>query len=148
MGVRIVSGGKGKGKSTLTEHLASLSPSPLGFITDKRGECRFLRSLETGGSWLLMTPEPLFDDMIGKWYYDSSVFDEADIILSGYSAGDVFIDEIGRLELSGKGFAPALPLLLERNVNLTLSVRDEFVDSVIDAFSIRDAEIISAEEWS
>lgn len=57
--------------------------------------------------------------------------------------GDAFLDEIGLLELEGKGFSRALRYLLsEGKASLTITARDAYLESVISYFSIPDPEII------
>lgn len=146
MSCRIVSGGKGAGKTTMMQSLASLSAHPQGFVSLHRGDSYILLNLQSGEEELLMTLNPSCSSCIGQWYFDQSVFTRACAELESISYGDVFIDEIGRLELSGGGFAPALRALLKREeVNLTISVRDEYADQVRSSFSIEDAAIIMAE---
>lgn len=50
--------------------------------------------------------------------------------------GPAAIDEIGRLELAGGGFAPSLELLLGRGVELAITVRRDFLQDVVDRFRI------------
>lgn len=54
----------------------------------------------------------------------------------------VFIDEIGPLELSGRGFHGLLRRCLDREAELYLCVRDTCVEEVREAFGIIEAEII------
>ena len=81
-----------------------------------------------------MTDKPLFPDRIGKWFYDQRLFDAAFKELAEVYEGSVFIDEVGRLELRGGGYAPALRLLLSRDIDLTITVRRDFLDDVISTF--------------
>ena len=54
----------------------------------------------------------------------------------------VFIDEIGPLELQGKGFCPMLEKILKTQKEIYIVVRSHCVDAVIDRFEIKDYEII------
>lgn len=58
--------------------------------------------------------------------------------------GPVFIDEVGPLELSGKGFAPLLKKALRTRKDIYIAVRNFCVSDVIETFHIRDYEIIKA----
>lgn len=67
-----------------------------------------------------------------------------DIIANGI--GPIFIDEIGPLELAGKGFAPILKKALETGKDIYVSIRIHCVEDVIKAFNIRDHRIIPVGE--
>ena len=90
-----------------------------------------------------MTSSPLFPDRIGRWYYDVSVFSWAENVLIALDSGMIFLDEIGKLELQGLGFAKALSSLFEKSVEVTITVRKEYLQAVIEAFRIENPEIIS-----
>lgn len=54
------------------------------------------------------------------------------------------IDEVGRLELQGHGYANALRTLLEMQKDLYIAVRSRFVDDVVEEFGIKNYELIEA----
>ena len=54
----------------------------------------------------------------------------------------VFIDEIGPLELQGKGFCPMLEKILKTQKDIYMVVRSHCVDAVINGFAIKNYEII------
>jgi nucleoside-triphosphatase THEP1 len=55
----------------------------------------------------------------------------------------IVIDEVGRLELQGKGWASALRKVLAiKDINVYLAVRKDFVEEVVQEFGIEDYEII------
>lgn len=138
---RIITGGRGEGKTTyLLEQRAK------GFLSIHRENAYYLKNNESGEERLLMSDEPIFHDKFGMWYYDQSVFDWANSELMKIKDRDVVLDEVGRLEVQGGGFAPALKLFQKRDINLTISVRREFITLVTDAFSIKDAEIVDISE--
>ena len=151
---RIITGKKGVGKTTCMEDMAAEYSHPQGFISYYADSCYVLHNLADGSEELLMTETDLFPDTIGKWFYDQRIFDEAVEELEKIKSGTVFIDEVGRLELEGKGFAPAIRKLVKREISLVLAVRDEFVDEVISAFALEDnvetevsvSEVLPAEE--
>ena len=62
------------------------------------------------------------------------------------ATGPVFIDEIGPLELTGKGFAPLFKKALQTREDIYVSVRNSCVAGVIEKFRIRDYEIIKVKE--
>ena len=63
-------------------------------------------------------------------------------IITAANRGDVvFVDEVGRLELAGKGHAPPVRHLLETEGLPVLFVRDAFVDEVLETFGIEESHI-------
>lgn len=54
----------------------------------------------------------------------------------------VFIDEIGPLELDGKGFSNILREVLDKGENVYLTVRHDCVDKVTQKFSLKKHEVI------
>ena len=140
---RIITGERDEGKTTLLLRIASSTENPKGFVSLKTGSGYNLRNLENGEERLLMTSSPLFPDRIGRWYYDASVFSWAEKVLLSLDNGMIFLDEIGKLELQGLGFAKALSSLLEKNTEVTITVRREYLQAVIEAFRIDNPEIIS-----
>lgn len=55
----------------------------------------------------------------------------------------IFIDEIGPLELTEKGFFQLLTQLLNRDCTMYIAVREFLLENVIDKFKIRQYDIIS-----
>lgn len=58
------------------------------------------------------------------------------------AADVVFVDEVGRLELGGEGHAPAVRDLLASSSTAVLSVRETFLEEVVDAFGLAGATIV------
>ncbi len=144
MSCRIVTAGIGGGKSSAMERLSHAAPCD-GFITDKHGGERYLRRISTGESVLLMSPSQVLGARFRRWYISEEAFSEACSVLCSFRSGIVLIDEVGRLELEGRGFAPAIPVLLGReDVSLTIAVRSGLAEDVISFFGIRDAAIVQA----
>jgi len=56
--------------------------------------------------------------------------------------GPVFIDEIGPLELNGKGFCDILEKVLKTGMEIYISVRSHLVDAVVARFEIRDYTLL------
>ncbi len=140
---RIITGERNEGKTTLLLSIASCTENAKGFASLKTSSGYNLRNLENGEERLLMTSSPLFPDRIGRWYYDVSVFSWAENVLIALDSGMIFLDEIGKLELQGLGFAKALSSLFEKSVEVTITVRKEYLQAVIEAFRIENPEIIS-----
>ena len=55
----------------------------------------------------------------------------------------VFIDEIGPLELQGKGFCPMLEKILKTQKDIYIVVRSHCVEDVIKGFNIQDHKILT-----
>jgi nucleoside-triphosphatase THEP1 len=55
----------------------------------------------------------------------------------------VFIDEIGPLELSGRGFCPLLQNLLKTPLESYIAVRSQCVQEVIKKFAVKEYRIIT-----
>ncbi len=58
----------------------------------------------------------------------------------------VYLDEIGTLEIRGRGFTPLLRRVLETERDIFMAVRRNCVQRVIDAFAIGNNRIISVDE--
>ena len=86
---------------------------------------------------------------IGKYFIDSDTEQKAKQILSDAllkGADIIIIDEVGRLELRGGGWCEELQELLQSNkATLVLSVRDSFVQPVIEYFKIDNVEVCEVE---
>jgi nucleoside-triphosphatase THEP1 len=91
---------------------------------------------------------------IGKYHFFAAVFQKANAIL--LQALDVkpqwlVIDEIGKLEMQGKGFYESVKLIIDyyiinyfeqTNFNLLLVVRDSLVNEVVDFFGIKGYKLV------
>ena len=63
--------------------------------------------------------------------------------LESFTASKIFFDELGPLELMGRGFAPALRRFLNRSdAALTIAVRESCLDNIQTAFGFEAQEII------
>ena len=141
---RIITGAKGSGKTTTLLSLSANEGHGFGFATLHQGSEYYLHDLSTGKTELLMTEAPVFEECFRKWYYSGKLFDECNAKLMLLTEGNVFLDEIGRLELEGKGFMPSLGHLLHNErIALTMTVRDDFLHDVINAFAIKDYTLIN-----
>lgn len=67
-----------------------------------------------------------------------------DVIVSG--ADPVFIDEIGPLELSGKGFSEIFKKILGSGKTVYAAARIHLIDEIVSFFEIEDYSIISNSE--
>ena len=142
---RIITGELGEGKTTLIGHIASTVLSPVGFISIHRGDEYFMENLETGEEKLLMTRENVFASKWKNWYVDFSLFDSVMERMKSVHSGPVFLDECGRMEIEGKGYAPVISLLKNRDVDLYITLRRPFVEDFVRAFSIVDYSLVPVE---
>jgi nucleoside-triphosphatase THEP1 len=82
---------------------------------------------------------------IGPYLFSKQAFEFAKKIIEemiSINIEPVFIDEIGPLELQGKGFCPLLEQILKTQKDLYIAVRSHCVDDVIKKFNIKDYKII------
>lgn len=157
--IRIVSGPIDCGKTARMEQLArGCTPgTATGFITRKLyagGEFTGyeLHSLADDRTALLAMLEACYDGRFEHpFQFDRFVFSPAGFefgtsiiagLLAEGFAGEIFIDEIGPLELQGRGFAPILRQALQRGAELTISVRDTCREAVVAGFDIRHYRLI------
>ncbi|MBS3791437.1 hypothetical protein KGY77_02150 [Candidatus Bipolaricaulota bacterium] len=57
----------------------------------------------------------------------------------------VFVDEVGRLELSSDGLAPSVEELLSSQSQAIILVRDEFISDLREVFGIREYDDVRVE---
>lgn len=128
---RIITGGKGQGK---TSYLLSRYQKMEGFVTIHRGEEYFLRSLKSGREELLFTRNDVFPFYWRGWSINQLAFDRANQELKSMKSSPIVLDEVGMLELEGRGFFPFLESLESDEGELILSVRREYVERVRNRF--------------
>ena len=96
------------------------------------------RSGEQPGGWrenCTLGPYTISDEVI-KWVNrEISKLAESD-------TESILLDEIGILEIEGKGFSKALITMLGSEKDIFITTRDENLDSVITQFGIADAGIV------
>ena len=97
------------------------------------------------------TKEPLIS--IGKFNFYTAAFEKANsILLDALSQNPhwLVIDEVGKLELTGKGFYKsvdeAVKLYSDKNKpeNLLITVRDSLCEDVISFFNIKNFKVINS----
>lgn len=84
----------------------------------------------------------LFSGEIRQWI--ETTLKEA--VLKG--GQEIFLDEIGFLELDGQGFYTLLKDLLKANIHLYIVIREGILEKVLQFFSITAYEIIRLEKRS
>lgn len=89
-------------------------------------------------------------DIIGRFSIDPHGLKTGLDILKSCLDNDVqvvFIDEVGRLELNGKGWAEAIPPLMDMaGKTVVLAVRDSFADEVIEKWQLKDYTVFTIGE--
>lgn len=89
-------------------------------------------------------------ERIGPFFFVPETLDSArDIILHGAGADLLIVDEVGPLELLGKGLWPALKQIIStRSLNILLVVRSQLLDAVIKAAALdrEDIRIFSVDD--
>lgn len=151
----ILSGGIGAGKTRTGERLAA-ALTARGFTVGGILSPRVVRCGKTIGYTvrdLASGVEQPFASLnppgvtVGKYFISEQglAFARSAIARASRIAQAVFVDEVGRLELSGRGYAPALRALLHSRALPILLIRSSFVDAVVKTFSITHHEILSVE---
>jgi len=158
----IVTGEKGAGKtSALIEAIDKLKGAGVsvgGFISprirvDGKTIGYYLEGVLDGRRQILMTEtEQNGFQKIGRFWLDPNVIKRVTSTIEeqALSPSVIFIDEVGRLELEGRGWDEVLRSLLLTNVVVVLAVRMAFVDEVLKYYSIINAALYScgSEEMS
>ncbi len=154
--VTIISSAINTGKSTYMRRLFSQMPEADGFICIKT----FTDDVHTGYNLLHLPTEaqicfirkldflePDWQEacVIGENYsFNQAGFDFAEKIVEAAisrQASHFFLDEIGPLELQGKGFARIFRRLLKAKIDLTVAVRIHLLDKVRSEFKLDDCKI-------
>ncbi len=87
------------------------------------------------------------NEKIGDYYINQKTLEIVEKIISDLLTSrvqNIYLDEVGRLELEGRGFDKIIKEILKHDVNLTIAVRDKFVDEVVERYHIKDYKIIQA----
>lgn len=165
--ITIISGPINSGKTTLIEkhyheHMAGSQIKAFsadGFISNKimdgKDVVKFqLRQLSTGYEMDFIIP---FNQVraegvarkVGTYALLEAPLKWANACLKdmiGYKTAPIYLDEIGQVELEGGGFDPIFRKLLNSKLELTITIRDSLVESVIKHYDIKDYKIIKAGE--
>lgn len=152
----ILSGQIGIGKTTICDKVierACADGHTCGGVVSRKGRDNLGRavirvvdvSVGGGGVVLAREGEPFKDGpSAGRFHYSPEGIEYAGkAILSGAGSDLLLIDEVGRLELDGEGFAPALGKVgLKKLDRVLLVVREFLVDEAMDKLDVRTQEIV------
>lgn len=153
----IISGAQGEGKTTrchaLAKEMQKKNLKVGGFIapgTWKNGQ-RYsfhLLNLKTNKTYDFASRDAREGwEQIHSFYFNPISIKKGEELLRKHSktCDWVFLDEIGKFDIKGKVWGPILHELLKQDVNLVLSVRENFVEGVVEHFGIMDFEILRIE---
>ena len=154
MTVTIISADINSGKTTYAKHLIEKHKEEyLGFLSlsNKKKDKFYLYDINDGNKILIMSEcGDKNYEKLGRFYLEPGAFDKAYDLLINHLNGESFsktvlIDEVGRLELKGRGFNALISKLIEMNVNLVLCVRKVFVEDVISKYKFENCSVIDVE---
>lgn len=154
--IHILSGPVGTGKSTALRNWAKDRNDLGGVLSYADQNLRQLESLTSKEVLPFEVPASFQGATIdvGRFRFDKQAFTKATALIDAdYKNAEVnclVIDEIGKLELKGLGFAAVLKSLLESSSNKTiiLVVRDYLVDEVVSYFGISGHQVLSKDALS
>jgi nucleoside-triphosphatase THEP1 len=157
--VHLVTGKKDEGKSTKLQELFEKTEGARGFLAKKITDCGRvtkydLVDLKTRETFPLakLTSLPIPEDWsdtvhLGPFTFNRKGFEQAGGILETAvrdGAKAFFIDELGKMELKGKGHADTIRSALKTGMDLYITVRDINVNDAIKAFGITEHTVIQA----
>ncbi len=92
------------------------------------------------------TPSSTKEIRFGQFLFSREAFLFAEAHFYGIaenpSIKHIFLDEIGPMELQGRGFSFSLRMLLSLDRHLIVCVRANCIDAVVEAFHIQNPEIV------
>jgi nucleoside-triphosphatase THEP1 len=158
--VVIITGKINSGKTTMMEKLferkKTEGKSPVGIIARGvfRGKAKVgfdVVDLSTGSSMPLarIGREIRGGFSVGKFTFSNEGFQFAQKVLLNFKYNDiVFLDEVGPLELDGKGYANCLKTLLDSDISkLYIAVRSECLPEFMEKFfASRQVKVIQVED--
>ena len=143
--VYIVTGTIHSGKSSTLYKWCQTRNDIYGILSPVENEKRFFQDLSNGEKFPMeAAPDEISTIAIGKFKFSMSAFSKAVEIIAGSAynkKGWLVIDEIGPLELSGRGFDEILQEILQNshfNMKLILVVRDTIKNEVIQRYSLSE----------
>lgn len=151
--VFIVTGNVGAGKTTLLKSLIEQLKND-GISVGGFYQQRILSGEETVGYDLveissgkhlefLRTSGTETDSRVGKYFIRNEVFSTGNSILKDANEPIVFVDEIGKMEMKGEGWAQAFSKLIAENSGVVLaSFRKELLKDLQSRFQLTDSPVL------
>lgn len=143
--IRILTGEIKSGKTTLLMRWASSQKNIDGIFQPVIDEKRFVYHIGSRTLKPLETSDTKNITSIGKYNFSNQTFLWSQKILSECSAKNlewIIVDEIGPLELQGKGLEPAISKLLADRENIKAQilciVRDSILEKFINHYSLQN----------
>ncbi len=148
--VIIFTGPIGSGKTTKLENWVNGRSDTGGILMPVRSGGRYFQQIRSGEEY--PAEADMGDDnviVIGKYRFSADAFIRANSeIMKGFGKyNNIVIDEIGPLELQGKGFAPSLFNIVNNKrrmsqTDIFLVIREGLVKDIVEYFKITDFEVI------
>ncbi len=155
--VYLISGKKNEGKTSKLKQLFEIKEDAFGFVAEKVYDCGRVTTynlvdINTGEKQAiarlasLPVPEGWGEGLKhGPFTFSSSGFEWARGLLERASEAEAktfFIDELGKMELNGKGHADLIKSALNSGMDLYIAVRDTNVDDAVKAFGLTGYTVI------
>lgn len=143
--VKIISGERNGGKTAFIKNMLESGLAAKGFITtalDEKKDVLYLQDIASGERRILMEASDWKKNGIGRYRFYPATFKWAEKKLSQAVSGTVVLDEVGRLELSGRGFDSLMSKLLCKDVELYVSVRKDYIENVVEHYGLSSYQLI------
>jgi nucleoside-triphosphatase THEP1 len=144
--IYILTGGVHSGKTTMLQNRLKNIPNCDGLLAPIVNHRRCLVQISTNEAKLLENSNAKAAVQIGKHRLDQNVLDWGNAVLKSVfnKKNDwIVIDEIGYLELEGRGLASGVNFIINqfhqrKNFNLILIIREKILQKAIEYFSLRE----------
>lgn len=141
------------GKTSLLLKWAGQQKHVAGILTPDTEGRRSLLEVHTGRRWPMQLAAHEEGIRIGRFVFDSAVFEQARNILQtcmDHTRGWVIVDEVGRLEVNRhEGLEPALGTLINRfrrsppgDARLLLVIRDYLLEEAMHHYGLEEATVL------
>ena len=144
--VVIVQGKLDGGKTSYMQKLSEELLDVDGIITLKDSDFRsyFFHEVRTHLNYMGLSADMIIsDERFGRYFISRKNFERASRYVLSCNNRNILLDEVGRMEIQGGGFADTLRELLKRDITLYIAVREDFVEDVIKTFGIENPHIVS-----
>jgi nucleoside-triphosphatase THEP1 len=117
-----------------------------GTFKEGKRNAFYIKDIQSNDRILLMADKEMdSSSKIGKFYYLQSAFDWGINVIQKAISDDtnyLVLDEIGKLEMEGKAWYPAIQSILKTDKNIIFVVRKDLVEAFKEKFNIRTSKII------